>query len=600
MNTAVSTVGNLLIPSIALANSQGVPQSPIDQTSTGLQTDSNQYPLGIPGAVPTTTTDNNLVADPKKTDKQQPQSFYLTFLEQIQTENIAVENNENSNGQIPPQESDEQAASAQQIPPAEQPFLVQTWNTQYAVPAEYNNGRITAKMMPQSGLQLAQSIADLNGRTLPPLAEETIPPAENQPKQITSAEEIINTDTVTPTDTVTAAETFPGTTTEQDNSAANLSVPIDTDDINVDSASLPADKTPPPVANSPALQTAAKPVPQVLGGDKTISAQNPQNTVESADSSVTDLNPGLPLIQPGPVITSNPPKPLTDKAAADNSGRQAEPFNELSPADNTPRQSNILAQTSTDDSAAQQGKTFKESANSNGQPQPNSLPDDSLWQKPNVVIYQNPPNQIKQESKPVADISSSGTNFAHILSADNPQTTSIHNAAPQQSANSAGNTPAENAWQNVGDQLFTQIQNSVQQNQQQITIRLNPPELGRVVIKFSQQDNQIIGLLEVSRPQTRYEIEQALPGLLKNLADSGIQVKNFDVFVKDQPQNDFYRDAFAQTGYNDRSSQQNFAEGSADSFNTAGEPLNTGIAGYQNTSVSQQAVITDNSINVLI
>jgi flagellar hook-length control protein FliK len=290
------------------------------------------------------------------------------------------------------------------------------------------------------------------------------------------------------------------------------------------------------------------------------------------------------------------PKPLTDKTAPDGSTQQNKPLNELSAADNTPRPANVPTQSSTGDGTPQQESAFRNSADGDSQPQPNSFPDDSLSQKLNPVISQNPANPPKQESKPAVDTSSGSTNFANGLAADNPQNLSVHQpSASQQSANTTGNT-----WQNVGEQLFTQIQNSVQQNQQQITIRLNPPELGRVVIKFTEQNNQITGLLEVSRPQTRYEIEQALPELLKNLADSGIQIKNFDVLVKDQPQNDFYRDAFAQTGYGDRSSQQNFAEGDAGNFHTPDQPSNTNVAGYQTASVSQQSVITDNSINVLI
>jgi flagellar hook-length control protein FliK len=596
MSTAVSTVGNLLMPSIALASGQGIPQSQIDQTAIGLETDSIHRPLGIPETVPPATPDNNLIIDPKKPDKQQ-QSFYLTFLEQIQTENLAVENTGNPDSQILPVDSRIlPEESQQQTPSAQQPLLVQDWKTQYAVPAEYNNGQITTKMTPQAGLQLAQSIAELNGRTLPPIAEQTALSAENQPQQITAAEEPANTDTETPVETFVEipAETPP----EPDGSAANLPVPLYADDIDVvDSTPPQTGKTPPPVENSLTPQTAAKPVPLTLGSDKTTSAQNPQDTVESADSVVRDSRP---LIQTEPVIISNLPKPLTDKTAADDSTQQNKPLNELSAADNTPRPGNVPTQSSTGDGTPQQENTFRNSADSNGQPQPDRFPDDSLSQKLNPVISQNPANPPRQESKPAADTSSGSTNFANVLAADNPQNLFVHQtSASQQSAGTANNTPAGNYWQNVGEQLFTQIQNSVQQNQQQITIRLNPPELGRVVIKFTEQDNQITGLLEVSRPQTKYEIEQALPELLKNLADSGIQIKNFDVLVKDQPQNDFYRDAFAQTGYGDRSSQQNFAEGSPGNFHTPDQPSNTNVAGYQTAPVSQQ-VVTDNSINILI
>jgi flagellar hook-length control protein FliK len=66
---------------------------------------------------------------------------------------------------------------------------------------------------------------------------------------------------------------------------------------------------------------------------------------------------------------------------------------------------------------------------------------------------------------------------------------------------------------------------------QRLTIHLNPPELGRVSIKFQEQAGQITGLMEVSKAQTRYEIEQALPGIIRNLADSGVQIKRLEVVL---------------------------------------------------------------------
>ena len=605
MNTGASTISKLLTLNAAVVNGQSIKAG---QAADNSQAGSNLPDVDIAQAVSSAATDNNLITASKKPDKQQ--DFLATFLEQIKTENLAVDNSGNSSSQILPE-------SVAQTPTAEQPFLVQTWKTQYAVPVEHNNGQITEKMMPQSGLQLAQSIADLNGRTLPPLAE-------NQPQQII-AEEPVNTDATMP------VETSAATPAEQTPSAEIIpDAPVETEDIDV---TVPAEdnKLLPPAGNSLAPQAGTKPAPLNFDSSKTTPAENPQNTIESAgqppaqtgpqagtkpappnfDSSktipaenpqnTTESADQLPA-QTGPAIISNTQKPTTDKTASDNSTQQGKSLNELSAADgNAPRQNNILAQTSTGDSTPQQGKDFKQSANSSSQPRQDSLPDDYLSQKLNAVMPQSPANPPKQETKPAVDTSSGGDNFGQIFAANNPQTLHIQQpSTSQQAANTANNTPSGSSQPSVGEQLFSQIQNSVQQNQQQIIIRLNPPELGRVVIKFTEQNNQITGLLEVSRPQTRYEIEQALPELLKNLADSGIQIKNFDVLVKDQPQQDFYKDTFSQTGQGDRSGQNNFTGGNSPDIYAADQPANINIAGYQTAPDSQQPFVTDSSINILI
>jgi flagellar hook-length control protein FliK len=91
----------------------------------------------------------------------------------------------------------------------------------------------------------------------------------------------------------------------------------------------------------------------------------------------------------------------------------------------------------------------------------------------------------------------------------------------------------------VNEQVSESIQSSLQQGVNQITIRLNPPELGAVSIKFEQKSDGITGLLNVSRPETRQEIQQALPTIIKNLADAGISIKKLDV-VLDQPEQQSY------------------------------------------------------------
>ena len=87
----------------------------------------------------------------------------------------------------------------------------------------------------------------------------------------------------------------------------------------------------------------------------------------------------------------------------------------------------------------------------------------------------------------------------------------------------------------INKQILESIHSSIsrQSIDKQITVQLNPPELGKVVIKFQEQDSQITGHLEVSKPETRLEVEQALPQIIRNLNNSGIQIRKLDVVSTD-------------------------------------------------------------------
>jgi flagellar hook-length control protein FliK len=91
----------------------------------------------------------------------------------------------------------------------------------------------------------------------------------------------------------------------------------------------------------------------------------------------------------------------------------------------------------------------------------------------------------------------------------------------------------ENFTANVSKQILESIHSSIAQRggDKQITVNLNPPELGQVSIKFQEQGTELTGLLEVNKTQTRSEIEQALPQIIRNLSDSGINIKRLEVVL---------------------------------------------------------------------
>jgi len=87
---------------------------------------------------------------------------------------------------------------------------------------------------------------------------------------------------------------------------------------------------------------------------------------------------------------------------------------------------------------------------------------------------------------------------------------------------------------NLGTQILDQVQASLVRGDKQLLIRLDPPELGSVTVRFQEQKGVIEGILEVSRDQTRWELEEALPQALRSLQEAGIQIRRLDVVVSDQ------------------------------------------------------------------
>jgi flagellar hook-length control protein FliK len=164
-----------------------------------------------------------------------------------------------------------------------------------------------------------------------------------------------------------------------------------------------------------------------------------------------------------------------------------------------------------------------------------------------------------------------------------------------QTTRATDNMPSRPAPAGISDQILESIHSSLRHGEQQITIRLNPPELGKVFIKLQEQQDQITGLLEVSRIQTRYEIEHELPNMIRALQDAGIQIKRLEVVVSDQPEQETFRDQSLPHG----SFQQNeFADGNNHGKTSPDEWL-TSDAGFQE-SAEPQILTADGSINMLV
>ncbi|MHC4482556.1 MAG: flagellar hook-length control protein FliK, partial [Planctomycetota bacterium] len=242
------------------------------------------------------------------------------------------------------------------------------------------------------------------------------------------------------------------------------------------------------------------------------------------------------------------------------------------------------------------GQMLSEPSGGTGEGRAYNPSGDPSLQKLNVTELQVSTGQAKDPGSPTSD-NSSNSDFEQALPANGVQSpiTEFSSDVSTQAGRIADNTSPSGPSASVSEQILESIHSSLRQGEQQVTIRLNPPELGRVFIKFQEQQDQITGLLEVSKVQTRYEIEQALPQIIRTLQDAGIQIKRLEVVLTDQPEHQPFRDQSLQDGL---SQQHSFTEGGSPDNKSADEWLTNDYT-YQDI-YEPQLLVTNDSINVLV
>jgi flagellar hook-length control protein FliK len=149
------------------------------------------------------------------------------------------------------------------------------------------------------------------------------------------------------------------------------------------------------------------------------------------------------------------------------------------------------------------------------------------------------------------------------------------------------------------EQIIQSIRVNLRTPEQEIYIGLNPPELGRIRIRFQHSNGEITGMLEVEKPQTKYDIEHSLPQIVASLQGCGVQVRRVEVVLKEQPQQNQSQsdtsDDFAGM------EKQDFSGRTKDEI--PGQPNSTPATAED--SVQQQPAkvvheITDDTINVYV
>lgn len=331
--------------------------------------------------------------------------------------------------------------------------------------------------------------------------------------------------------------------------------------------------------NGQKLMNTAVPV-----NDKTITVDE-----KRAIPNETPVSNAVSNAQKNPILNTSPLTIQSNRSDAQSKPADTATTNTEDPTNNKALATKILSE-------------FSSSSDNESQPIWKNLSGEGTIGKLNLTKIQFSTAQTKNHSNSTLE-DSTNSNFEQLLPQINaPSHITEPISTYAETVKSDGGTSPGSASIKISQQIIETVQSSISQQtgNQKITISLNPPELGKVFIKFEEQDNQITGLLEVSKTQTRYEVEQALPEIIRSIQNSGVQIKRLDVVLTNQsgqePSKNLSHDSFFQ--------QHGFAEGgnpdNPDATATGPGQWLFNDSNYQDNLEPQKMVITDNRINLLM
>jgi flagellar hook-length control protein FliK len=109
-------------------------------------------------------------------------------------------------------------------------------------------------------------------------------------------------------------------------------------------------------------------------------------------------------------------------------------------------------------------------------------------------------------------------------------------AEQQAPAASAVQSPMVLTKENASDQVAERVQMMMSKNLKHVDIRLDPPELGRMQIRMSLNNDSATVHFTVQNQQTRDMVDQAMPRLREMLSQQGIQLADTSVQQQGQQQ----------------------------------------------------------------
>lgn len=510
----------------------------------------------------TITVDNTFVKPQNGPNKEAPRQFSHTLRKEITTK-------------VPQKANGSQNAKKQNLTTsaAVQPSIVQLWLAQHSQNIEHGKKGIARKVGPKTGYELAQKLTNLRPDRFPSGAGKTAKPHKNEHLLMIDQGQIgLKAASPKTSNTLLAAD-------------APLNQGGNTSTIQSSNRTLLTTKDLTGQENGKELlrETLAN-----VGSKTTTASKKPAiagKPVVGDGQKVPTLNPSSP--------------PVQDKSP----GLQSQL------AGLGPEKSPLMAEKAVclKTNPAEQGQVFSEPLADNGMPANNGIrkgdsPANHAFQMLHRPQLQISTGHIKDRDSSTSN-NSSNSGSEQMLSANNAQAAIAEQSSAFPEAAKADNLPSQTSPStdsaSITDQILESIHSSLRQGDQQISIRLNPPELGKVLIEFKQQEHEITGLLEVSKIQTKYEVEQALPQIIQNLADCGIQIKRLEVMLSDgeQQEQQALKDQSLQDGW---AQQQDPANQSAEANNTPANERLTNDNSYAGLNELQEMFVTNHSINILI
>ena len=515
--------------------------------STTIEDDNQSSP-----ALDQSETTDNIHENPKTIDNSQPKQ-----------ENETVDQRDNLPDAAQKEQKDHSPDAKTAV--AKQPEIVQLWIQQYATdkqPGEKGPKRI---MQPKAGKQLASQLANARTDKNQPDATETTNasaiPTSTPVKTNATAAAVIAQEASPNNNLAESAQTKPSNN-------ASLVAQVANQQKNTEESRSSTDKP-----DQPKKEILSKTLEVFTQPQAKPESTNKQN--QGSQIPISLQNQKIKSIDVAQMQSNAQTKPI--KANPENY-KQANLQNDGKGADSKTLDS---------------GNPLLSATKTNEQQSENSMVD-SLIEKINGNESQTSKGLLNQQKSGSQNNSNSTTN--QILSAG-----ALENSVKETSqvTNITGNNLPQStntmAKDGISQQIFESIHGSLQKNQQQITIQLNPPELGRILIKFQESDEKITGLLEVSKPEIRQQIEQALPEILKTLQNAGIQFKRLEVTVNDQPHQQLTKEQNLQGdnfGHN--------APGGSDNLDNRSTDQGYDADNFYNDFDQPQFFDADESLNVLI
>ncbi len=610
MNMDLMTINNMLFDASAVARP---PANKLNTFTNGTNFSPSEDNIQPYSNTSESTTADNIPAIVQNEPTNKPkQDFNQTLRTTVKAESPQQnQNNKKPDKQEPASATSSRANSAQSFSTTESPLT-------FGLLVKEN----ATKIEPKTGHQLAQLIANLKDGKSSPVTGQAAKSAEI--KLLANTEKVqLGLKTVLPETSKGQnglKSSSPNTSKEQTTLQTVLP--------NISKGTSTADTQPGEAKNTDKISVPNGTVPT------TKAKELMPDALAGANHKTTEINEKTPPVDASVVTNSTKSSDLsgkktkedtilTDKSAINTEEKTLESKTNFSQVQNkfiepksqlagiAPEKSTTTLNTTTD-SKTTISEILSESSDGNSKESSQAgskLPDNSAVQDLNISAVQVTTGQTKNNN--AASNNNFNSELEQIISQNNPGTPATELTTNSAEATKTVELPSQTSPNSISASVGQQIQESVRSSfsqegqNQQITIKLNPPELGKVLIKFQEQDNQITGLLEVSKTQTRIEIEQAIPQIIRGLQDSGIQIKRLDVVLSHEGQQDqgALRDSASgelQNGW----AQQQYPTDSYTGRNSlnAGEinELLINNNSYQNISQLQEALTTDGSINMLI